>query len=196
MTVETATDITELDATLPAAGDYVKEGDDHLRLLKTVLKAAHLVLQFFEASYATYASTTSVIAGDNTIPQSSEGTEIMTLAITPKSATSKLRITATVLGTCSTSNNAPVVALFKDSDTDAIAAAVSGSDNQGPDEGMNGPLIHVMDSPGTSEITFKLRVGPSATGTFYINGHHNGGTPEGLFSTVGKCVMTVEEIQQ
>ena len=39
MTVESATYLDDLNAALPAAGDFVKEGDDHLRLLKTVLQA-------------------------------------------------------------------------------------------------------------------------------------------------------------
>lgn len=38
MTVETATYVSQLDATLPAAGDQKSEGDDHFRLIKTVLK--------------------------------------------------------------------------------------------------------------------------------------------------------------
>ena len=39
MTVESATYINTLDATYPATGDVRSEGDDHLRLIKTVVKA-------------------------------------------------------------------------------------------------------------------------------------------------------------
>lgn len=39
MSVETATYISQLDSTLPAAGDLKSEGDDHLRLIKSTLKA-------------------------------------------------------------------------------------------------------------------------------------------------------------
>lgn len=38
MTVETASFISQLDATLPASGDPKSEGDNHLRLVKSVLK--------------------------------------------------------------------------------------------------------------------------------------------------------------
>ena len=38
MTVETASYISQLDATLPLPGDKKREGDNHLRLVKTVLK--------------------------------------------------------------------------------------------------------------------------------------------------------------
>ena len=38
MTVETASYISQLNTSYPAVGDAVGEGDDHLRMLKTVLK--------------------------------------------------------------------------------------------------------------------------------------------------------------
>jgi len=38
MAVETATWVTQLVSTNPVVGDPVGEGDDHLRMLKTVLK--------------------------------------------------------------------------------------------------------------------------------------------------------------
>lgn len=38
MTVESASYISQLDTTLPTASDLISEGDDHLRLTKTVLK--------------------------------------------------------------------------------------------------------------------------------------------------------------
>lgn len=40
MTVEAATYIDTLDASLPASADFVYEGDDHMRLIKSVLKAS------------------------------------------------------------------------------------------------------------------------------------------------------------
>lgn len=39
MGVETATYISSLDATLPSAGDNFSQGDDHLRLIKSTVKA-------------------------------------------------------------------------------------------------------------------------------------------------------------
>jgi len=37
MTVETATDVTQLNASYPLVGDPIGQGDDHIRLIKTVL---------------------------------------------------------------------------------------------------------------------------------------------------------------
>lgn len=39
MSVETATNINQLDPTLPSSADPKSEGDDHIRLLKSTLKA-------------------------------------------------------------------------------------------------------------------------------------------------------------
>ena len=39
MTVETATYIIQLNTAYPAAGDNISEGDDHVRLVKSVLKS-------------------------------------------------------------------------------------------------------------------------------------------------------------
>ena len=38
MTIESATYIDDLDATYPAYNDKKSEGDDHIRLIKSVLK--------------------------------------------------------------------------------------------------------------------------------------------------------------
>ena len=37
MTVEVATDVTQLNASYPAVGDPIGQGDDHIRLIKSVL---------------------------------------------------------------------------------------------------------------------------------------------------------------
>ena len=39
MAIESATNISGLQSAWPLNGDYVLEGDDHLRLIKAVLKA-------------------------------------------------------------------------------------------------------------------------------------------------------------
>lgn len=37
MTIETATDVTQLNALYPAVGDPIGQGDDHIRLLKSTI---------------------------------------------------------------------------------------------------------------------------------------------------------------
>ncbi|HXJ72736.1 MAG TPA: hypothetical protein VNM37_07775, partial [Candidatus Dormibacteraeota bacterium] len=77
------------------------------------------------------ATGTTLIPLDDTIPQKTEGDEYMTLAITPKSATSKLVIEITL---CASQNiagsNNVIVALFQDAGNDALAAATQLSSEQ------------------------------------------------------------------
>lgn len=110
----------------------------------------------------------SAIPADNTIPQSNEGDEVLSLAITPKHAGSKLVIELVVAGLGSTSGGAALVsALFKDAETDARAVV----SNNAPTTGymMTQTIKYVMTAGSTSAMTFKIRVGGTA-GTIAING--------------------------
>jgi hypothetical protein len=113
------------------------------------------------------ATGTTVFPEDDTIPQNTEGDEYMTLAITPKSATSRLLITAQVFGSHSTSTRWGI-GLFKDSDANALSfVSVFTKDPTS----MNSAYIeHSLISGSTSAQTFKIRVGGLSAGTFTFNG--------------------------
>ncbi len=117
----------------------------------------------------TVSTTTNIIPDDDTIPQSTEGLEIITATITPTSATNRLLIKATCnVSFVSLGQVQGCIALFKDSDTSAIAAsAIDFSDNTvmvGRD------LFYEMAAGTTSAITFKIRVGSTVAGTVTVNG--------------------------
>jgi hypothetical protein len=104
---------------------------------------------------------------DDTIPQSNEGTELLTLAITPKSAANILEIEAIVPCSFNASFTLAVAALFQDSTANGLAVtweSVSTSDAY--------KQLHLrfrMVADTTSATTFKLRVGVSG-GALTING--------------------------
>lgn len=156
---------------------------DGLAITTTTIAAKFV--QEVSTSYATHTSTAATIPVDDTIPQNTEGTEIMTLAITPKATTNKLVIRVFVPFYGSTAI-AGVAALFQDSTANALtcdaqnvtAAAIAG----------NIMLEHTMDAGTTSSTTFKVRVGTS-TGTLYFNGYSGGR----LFGGVLKATMTITE---
>ncbi|MBV1929549.1 MAG: hypothetical protein KUG81_08580 [Gammaproteobacteria bacterium] len=118
------------------------------------------------AEYTTTSTTPNNIPYDTSIPQNNEGAEILTLAITPVSATSKLRIEVKV-STSSTSNHYHISALFKDSDADALAVDAVYDSASGAPQPTH--IIYEMTSGTTSEITFKVRAGTSS-GTCTFNG--------------------------
>jgi hypothetical protein len=93
---------------------------------------------------------------DDTIPQNTEGDEYMTLAITPTSATNKLKIEVVAFLTV----NALVwiiAALFQDTTASAIAAFMALSDSSGGSASCS--FTHYMTAGTTSATTFKVRAG-------------------------------------
>lgn len=130
----------------------------------------------------------TVIPIDDTIPQNTEGNEVMTLAITPTNASNKLKITAIVFG-ANTGGGRILAALFQDSTAGALAAGRNAS--QGANvEGMV-MFTHYMTAGTTSATTFKIRAGGSDAGTFTFNGV--GGARE--FGGVIASSITIEEIK-
>lgn len=111
---------------------------------------------------------TTTIPGDDSIPQSGEGDEYMTLAHTPATATNKLRIDA-LANVSTTANGYPIImALFKNSDTDALAATMDFVSTSGAPTQIS--MSHYMTAATTSTITFKVRIGCTNAGTTTFNG--------------------------
>ena len=107
-------------------------------------------------SSSTY--TTATIHPDGTVPQKSEGTQLVTLNITPTSASSILvfDFNSIVYASGSVSNFEVTYALFQDSDSSAIAGTVCYISNQ---KRNNAILKHSMTAGTTGAITFKIRFG-------------------------------------
>lgn len=123
------------------------------------------VVQNVNSTVVTSTTGTDVIPDDDSIPQNDEGDEFMTLAITPTSATNKLKIDVLCFLAVS-SGNRVVAALFQDSTAAALACGQETSDTNG----VSGVRISwYMDAGTTSATTFKVR-GGSAAGTTTFNG--------------------------
>lgn len=129
-------------------------------------------------------STGSVaIPPDNTIPQITEGTQFMSLAITPTNASSTLEIDVTLYGSeNSNTSDQLTVALFKDSGADAIAAGTS------PQTHTNGlPVVvsfkHFISAGSTSAQTFTVRAGLNNANQFNFNGGFGGQVMGGVLAS-------------
>lgn len=120
-----------------------------------------------QVSSTTATSTwTTQIPNDDTIPQITEGAEILTVAITPTSASSTLLITANVLLSNDT-NPAITLALFVDSTANALAAVQNNSNHTGMQ------LLHLtftVSAGSTSARTYRLRAGAGGAGNSRLNG--------------------------
>lgn len=125
------------------------------------------VLQQVRTNKLTLQSITAIIPQDDTKPQITEGTEVLSLAITPKSATSVLQIQFIAMGT-STGNAYATAALFEAASTNAIQ--VTNLSNNQNDSWQTWTLMKYVTSGTTSTQTYSIRMGVSA-GTLSINGY-------------------------
>lgn len=155
----------------------------------SVAAAAGTVVQVVEATpYTTYGNTAVNIPNDDTIPQSGEGAEWNTVAITPTNASNRLVIEALFDFVSGTSSSDLIAALFQDAGANAIAVASTLGSNGG---GGQLALRHEMAAGGTSATTFKLRAGAGTSGTMYVNGA-SGGRKFGGISAVRLRVTEIK----
>lgn len=125
------------------------------------------VLQVKNLQTGAVATGTTNIPIDDTIPQITEGTQILSLAITPISATSKL-LFQIVIQMATSAATIFSAALFQDSTANAIA--VSSSLMSTANGTLSVPLNYFMTSGTTSSTTFTVRFGPDGGQTITING--------------------------
>lgn len=131
------------------------------------------------------ASITSVITFDNTIPQISEGTQVISATYTPTNAGSRLRCRCVIPFITGSGSIAAVAAMFN-GNTDAIQMAyqVLGLSVGSP------MVVEVEYAPGvTTAQTISVRVGVSA-GTAYINQRAD----TTGYGTAPKVTLTIDEI--
>ena len=113
------------------------------------------------------ASNSTTIPLDDSIPQNTEGSEYMTLAITPTDAANKLQIDVSFFGSAATAAEI-AVALFQDTTADALAAdSVTDETNTARRQVL---ITHTMTAGTTSATTFKVRAGTSSGSELTFNG--------------------------
>jgi len=143
-------------------------------------------------TYATSADITTVVPVDDTIPQNTEGVQIISVTITPKSSTSRLR--ARFNGNVASSagaGNAVICGLFctpGPGGSDAIAARAISVPVTGYVFGI--ALEHEWVPGSTNQQTVTVRIGPN-TGTIRLNG----GTAARQLGGAQAATLIVEEIK-
>jgi hypothetical protein len=145
------------------------------------------VLQVKNFQTGAVATGTAIIPVDNTIPQITEGTQFLSLAITPTSATSKLLFQIIMHASPSIATNT-VVALFQDSTANAIAGGFAYMLTATGETYIN--FNYFMTSGTTSATTFTVRAGLGNAGTLTVNG--SGGTQ--FLGGVCMSSITITEI--
>ena len=145
------------------------------------------VLQVVNSQTGAVATGTTTIPRDNTIPQITEGTQFLSLAITPISATSKLLIQVNMFLSPSLTAYA-TAALFQDATANALAVSTAIA------PAATGVAItsfnYFMTSGTTSSTTFTVRAGMQTAGTITVNGTDS----TRLFGGVASTSITITEI--
>lgn len=156
-------------------------------VLNNAVNSSNPVMQVLSTSTTAVVTCNTTIPADNSIPQqSTEGTEVFTLAITPKSTTSILVITFAGCITCDSTAVSVGIALFQDSTANALSAKHIAI---GTTESTTGTLQHIMTAGTTSSTTFKIKVGGNAS-TVYVNGNSAGTR---LMGGVSSTTLTIVE---
>jgi hypothetical protein len=151
------------------------------------INSKNQVIQFVSANIGTLIDcSTPTIPADDTIPQNTEGTEVLTLAITPIFSTSKLKIVFSGMFSCGNTTTQCTIALFQDSTANALAANCF---DLSVAIGSIGLLQYVMTSGTTSSTTFKIRAGP-ASNNFYMSSQNTGAQ---IMGGVAANILTIEE---
>lgn len=146
------------------------------------------IVQVVNTQTGAVSTGTTTLPLDDTIPQNTEGTEFMTLAITPTSASNLLKIEFGGLLTNNTSVQWCAAALFQDSTVGALAVGAHIMET-----GTRGGMVnftHYMTAGTASETTFKIRAGAQQAGTTTFNGSN--GTR--VYGGVVASSLTITEI--
>lgn len=168
MGLEVASSIPQLVTTNPVAGDPLGQSDDHIRLIKTVLRNTPLVIDRAYDEYTSNVDLTSPIPLDDTIPQNTEGTQILSASITPKATTSRIRISFQCQFMCGSTGINAVAAVFNNSTANALRSNFATNSALGFAETLS--LVYEYSPGSTSAQTYNIRVGPQVATAIRLNG--------------------------
>lgn len=151
------------------------------------------MIQSFSALDSAVATGGTNIPFDDTIPQSSEGDQYMSLAITPKAVMNRLYIYHFGNYATSVDSDTCTIAIFQDSTADALAAmqrrlwyVVSSH----PD---SGGISHSMRAGTTSSTTFKIRAGNNEGDLVSRTVTFNGVAGARRYGGVSASILQIEE---
>ncbi len=154
-----------------------------------VVKIHHYVNNTYQASAASAA-----LPVDNTIPQITEGTQFMSFAMTPVSATSTLLIDVNIQ-LATTSADEVCAALFVDSTVNALVANTQYMGGGSPREQNPMRIVYKVAAASTTARTYRVRAGQgSGNGLTFCNGSDDA-TRNGKYAGRVASTITITEYE-
>lgn len=145
------------------------------------------VIQVANYTTTAFATGSTFIPNDDSIPQITEGTQFLSLVFTPKKANSKLKIEV-VTHTASGGTDRTIIGIFKDGGVNAICAFDTISTANSLYSFNN---MFFTDAVSTATATFTVRIGATAS-SINLNGESGSRRLGGALSTS----ITITEIAQ
>ena len=145
------------------------------------------------AEYVAVTTLTALIPYDDTIPQNTEGTLILSAAIALKSVASRVRVRFKAYGVLAIGAQAIIAALHQDAIANALAVDVLQHSLTGSADTIAHPhplSIEFEHVPGVTNPTYKINVGPSAN-TMALNSSAVGTR---AFGGASRATLVVEEL--
>jgi len=139
------------------------------------------VLQFVSFQTGAVATGTTTIPRDDTIPVITEGTEFLSLAMTP-TRDDTILVADVVFNYASSVSNRTLMALFKEGITNAIGMTISYNATLANSEGQIVLRCKIV-SGTTSEIVFKVRAGGEHSSTVTMNGQAGNRKGGGVYNS-------------
>lgn len=141
------------------------------------------VLQVVRTSTGTLGTQ---IPFDDTIPSTSEGTEIFSQALIPNSTFNRVLVDVSVWGGSSVANQNMIIAIFRDSTCIQVQAAFIAAA-----QFTYSMFLNAWDTPGsTASVTYHVRGGNNGTADLYINGNNL----SRAFGGAASCTLTLTEV--
>lgn len=146
------------------------------------------VVQVQQTDYSALATGTTTIPYDDTEPQNTEGTEVLSQSITPKAIGNILLVEANLFVSHSAVGEV-IAALFQDSAASAVAVSSVYCATATQRVSLN--IRYKVAATSTSATTFKVRIGPDQAATVTLNGFSGARK----FGTTIKSSIKVTEVK-
>jgi hypothetical protein len=174
---------------LNASQAQAEAGTDNVAFM-TALRVRQAMPARAYTEYTANASLTTTIPQDDTIPQNTEGTEILTASITLKAAANRVRVRFSGVAYTGTDDISAIVsALFLNSGADALAVCFWRESGDSAADHIWPMVIDFEHAPGSvGPHTYKIRAGPPS-GSMRFNG--NSGR---LYGGASRAVLILEEV--